>query len=74
MGYVSCMSPCYSCKKLFSYNPMLVPSLTVNGVKQPFCQECVNKANPLRVANGLEPIVPLPGAYEPCPEEDMIYD
>ena len=71
MGYVLATSNCYCCKRIFNFNPMLVPSLTVDGVKEPFCQSCVERANPTRVANGLSPIVPLPGAYEPCDENEL---
>jgi hypothetical protein len=59
------MSACYGCKRPFSYNPELVPSIRVNGVREPVCRDCVNLVNPRRIANGLEPIHVLPGAYEP---------
>jgi hypothetical protein len=66
-GYVSCTSACGQCGRLFSYHPHLVPSL--NGV--PFCLDCVEAANPTRIKNRLEPIVPATGAYEACPEEEL---
>jgi len=69
--YVTCFAACYSCKVPFSFNPVAVPSLTVNGVKEPICLNCVNRANPVRIANGLDPIVPLPGAYEECDESEL---
>jgi hypothetical protein len=80
MGYAFVLSPCYSCKQPFSYNPHLVPSLSIlNGravpagtpgaVKEPFCADCISKANPVRIKNGLTPIIPHPHAYEPIPEE-----
>jgi hypothetical protein len=50
---------------LFSYNPDKVPSLRVNGVREPVCKGCVERVNPVRIAKWLDPIVPLPGAYEP---------
>lgn len=71
MGYAMCMSPCYQCKRVFSYNPHFVPSLTVYGTREPFCRDCIERANPIRVAKGLEPIVPHPQAYEPLPEEEL---
>ena len=64
MGYMTAMGGCYGCKQLFSFNPERVPSITVNGSKEPICAECVKRVNPLRAANGLPPIVPLPGAYQ----------
>lgn len=67
------MSACGQCHQIFSYNPHLVPSL--NDV--PFCRNCVERANPKRIANGLEPINILPGAYESVaetPAEEMETD
>lgn len=64
-------SACFGCKKLFSYNPVRVPSITVNGTREPICQTCVEAANPMRIANGLEPIVPLLDAYEACDETEL---
>lgn len=65
MGYMMAFSACAACKQPFSYNPHSVPSVRVRGVREPICRDCVDKANPQRIANGLEPITPLPGAYEP---------
>ena len=71
MAYVLVTSPCYGCGRLFGYHPHLVPSQTIDGTRQPFCLSCIERANPKRIANGLEPIVPLPGAYEPCEESEL---
>lgn len=72
MGYVVVTSPCLGCRRLFSYNPMLVPSCSaVTGTREPICQDCIDRINPMRIKNGLEPVVPLPGAYAPCDEEDL---
>jgi hypothetical protein len=71
MGYAFCISPCIGCGRVFNYNPMRVPSVTVNGSREPICQRCVDRVNPTRIANGLEPIVPLPDAYEACDEAEL---
>jgi hypothetical protein len=71
MGYVQCIGPCVACKKVFAYNPQRVPSLTIDGERKPICRECVERANPRRIAGGLDPIVPLPGAYEPADENEI---
>ena len=71
MGFATGYGACYRCTRIFSFNPLLVPSLTIKGVKEPFCLDCINAANPIRVAKGLAPIVPLPGAYEPCDESEL---
>jgi Fe-S-cluster-containing dehydrogenase component len=71
MGYVYATGTCIGCGNLFSFHPNKVPSLTYNGTRQPVCQGCVDRVNPMRKANGLPPIVPLPGAYEPADENDI---
>ena len=63
-----CMSACVGCGRLFGgYSPTRVPSvrLHADGEREPICATCVARVNPRRVANGLPPIVPLPGAYDP---------
>lgn len=66
MAFMLCTGECVHCHKLFSFNPDLVPSVRDprTGMKEPLCRACVEWANPLRVANGLQPIQILPGAYE----------
>lgn len=61
------LGQCYCCHGLFSFNPELVPSITVNGTREPVCRSCIELANPRRIAGGLPPIEPLPGAYDPGP-------
>lgn len=74
MGYMIAISRCFGCGRTFGYNPDLVPSVRVsyvagkpvadpNGVAEPICQACVDRANPTRLANGLPPIEVEPGAY-----------
>lgn len=71
MGYVTATSPCIACGVLFSYNPNRVPSIRIaGGPREPICAACVVRINPRRIANGLPPIVPLPGAYEPMDERE----
>jgi len=72
MPYVQCFAACFCCKQLFGFNPMLVPSITIAGVREPICADCVAWVNPIRVQNGLDPIHVLPGAYEPA-EDTKIY-
>jgi hypothetical protein len=70
MGYFTVYSPCVRCRRPFHYNPTRVPSVRVAGVREPLCLSCVEAVNVLRTAKGLDPIVPLPGAYEAVPEEE----
>ena len=70
-GGVLAHGACIACGQLFAFNPMRVPSLVVRGSREPVCASCVARVNPRRIANGLPPIVPLPGAYEPCDESEL---
>jgi hypothetical protein len=71
MGYAFCYSACIGCNRTFSYNPVRVPSIRVNGVKEPICRSCVERANPERIKKGLAPFVPAPDAYEPVDEQEL---
>lgn len=70
-GWVSVVGPCIGCGRVFSFHPNRVPSLLVRGVREPVCGACIERVNPLRVAKGLPPVEPLPGAYEPAPEDEV---
>lgn len=69
--YAFACSACYGCKRTFTYNPVRVPSININGSREPICQVCVDRVNPRRIANGLEPIVPHPDAYGACHESEL---
>jgi hypothetical protein len=64
-GYMAVIGPCFSCRQIFHFNAERVPSIIVNGRREPLCEDCVRRANKLRAENGAQLIVPLPGAYEP---------
>lgn len=65
MSYAICIGTCIGCRQLFGFNPHRVPSVLVEGVREPVCAECVARVNPLRRARGLAEIVPAADAYEP---------
>lgn len=65
MAWVSAIAECFACSRMFAFNPEKVPSVSMNGTRYPVCRDCIERANPERVRNGLKPIVPAPGAYEP---------
>ena len=73
MGYAICFAPCISCRRPFGFNPHRVPSirLTPDGPREPICRECIERANPERIKNGLEPFTPHPDAYEPIHEDEL---
>jgi len=64
MGYMMVYGACIGCKALFSFNADKVPSVRVNGNREPICKGCVERFNPIRAAKGLAPITVLPGAYD----------
>lgn len=81
MGYAYATSACIGCGRLFSYNPLRVPSIKVkdgrpdpSGTREPICANCVARINPMRIANGLTPIVPAPDAYEPVDENEIPWE
>ena len=71
MGYAMAVGECISCKRIFSFNPMRVPSISINGVREPICQACVTRINPERKKNGVPEIVPHPEAYTACDENEL---
>jgi hypothetical protein len=76
MGYCFVTSACINCGRLFCYNPLRVPSVRDprTGQREPLCRACVEWANPQRIANGLEPIVPHPDAYDPVDENEVPWE
>jgi hypothetical protein len=71
MGYAFALSPCFACERLFTCNPARVPSVLVDGVRRPVCQDCVERANRQRDERGLPPIEVPPGAYEAAEEGEL---
>jgi hypothetical protein len=70
MGCYFAVGRCICCGRHFAFHPERVPSLRVEGRREPICKTCVETINPVRKASGLAEIVPLPGAYEPGSEEE----
>lgn len=64
MGFMFVLAECVRCHRMFTFNAERVPSVVVNGRREPICKDCVEWANPERVKRGLAPIAVLPGAYE----------
>lgn len=65
MAYATVIGECFGCKRVFTFSPTRVPSVWIGDMLEPICRDCVDLVNPKRIANGLEPIEVLPGAYEP---------
>lgn len=71
MGYVMGFSKCYTCNQPFGYNPNYVPSVRVDGIKEPLCKTCIEDANSKRKALGISQFPVHPQAYEPLNEEEL---
>jgi hypothetical protein len=69
MGWAFVIGQCFGCGRTFTFNHVHVPSVPAaasgTGTREPVCRACVEKANPVRIENGLPPIVIHPDAYEP---------
>jgi len=71
-GYVFVLGCCCACRAVIGFNPNHVPSLRVNGKREPLCPGCHKKWNEIhRVSKGLEPIEAHPDAWEPLPESEL---
>jgi len=67
MGFAICFSNCFSCNRPFGFNPNNVPAYD----GQPVCKDCVDKANPIRIERGLEPIHYDETTYAPINEKEL---
>ena len=72
MTYAVMMSPCLTCGRIFGYNPHRVPSLLINGERQPVCLPCIDQENRRRQLVGQDLLAdPHPDAYEPTKESEL---
>jgi len=71
MGYCFAFSACAGCHQPFSYNPIKVPSIRINGIREPICKTCIDRVNPGRIRDGLKPIRYSADAYEPVDEMEL---
>lgn len=64
-GYMWAIGPCWSCRRIFGFDPDLVPSLIPPGrtEKEAICRTCMDRANAIRASRGEPPHEILPGAY-----------
>ena len=69
--YAMGMGRCVSCSRIFGFNPHKVPSIRLNGVREPVCQDCVKDLNAVRVTRGMPAWEIHPDAYEPVDENEL---
>jgi hypothetical protein len=72
MGVMQALAACVVCRRPFLFNPDRVPSVRIEGERQPVCAECIERANVQRKARGLGPIPVLPGAYDAVDETEWV--
>lgn len=71
MAYALLHCHCINCGACMACNPVRVPSVRVNGKREPVCKACVERYNAERIKQGLEPF-PIPAdAYEACHESEL---
>lgn len=70
MGVYTFNGICFCCGKHFSFHPNKVPVVIIDDVKQPVCEDCVKKVNPMRIAKGLPPITYESDAYKTALDEE----
>ena len=61
---------CIACKRDIHFNPVHVPSIYVEGIREPLCVNCFDLWNEVhRVSKDLEPVSLHPRAYVGEPEQ-----
>lgn len=68
MAVVSLIATCAACWRVFSCNPRTVPSIRVDGVREPLCETCARNWNTLH-PDRARPIAP--DAYTPVDETEF---
>ena len=72
MGYVTALGHCINCNAPLTFNPARVPSIRVNGSREPLCKACFERWNEIhRTSKGLEPVQLHPEAYSACDEREL---
>lgn len=65
MGYMFVIGNCIACGIMFSFNADHVPSVSIDGIREPICKDCVARINVIREGENLQPVWVHPEAYEP---------
>ena len=68
MGYAIVMGFCVACKASVQFNPHKVPSIRVNGTREPLCRRCAERWSEIHK----QPVpTNLDEAYAPMAEENL---
>jgi hypothetical protein len=68
MGFMIAIGRCVACGNTFAFNPNKVPSIRINGEKEPICRPCIERANALKREKGIPEFEIPKDAYAPEPE------
>jgi hypothetical protein len=71
MGYAMMWSPCVRCGRIFGFNPHKVPSIRVNGQREPVCEGCYHVLAAIQKDRGMEVLPLSPDAYEAIEEGEL---
>jgi len=65
-GFMLLLTPCVACREIMFCNSSHVPSIRVDGKREPLCRSCFDMWNQLhRIDKDLEPVELHPDAYAP---------
>jgi hypothetical protein len=65
MAWMQVIGNCWGCDILFTFNANHVPSMVVDGIREPLCRDCMTRLNAKLVDIGRDPVWIHPDAYEP---------
>lgn len=71
MGYAVVVGTCCNCHGFMQFNPIRVPSVRIDGKREPVCKTCIEELNAKRKLVGAEPWPVHPDAYEPVDENEI---
>jgi len=66
MAYMWVIGDCINCGTMINFNPNHVPSLIIDGVREPLCEKCFDRWNEIhRISKDYGPVPLHPNAYKP---------
>jgi hypothetical protein len=72
MGSIMVHGACIACGTVMTFNPLYVPSIRIEGKREPLCRGCHAAWNRIhRTSQGLPPVPLHPLAYAPSEEHDL---
>jgi len=71
-GWVTVYGLCALCRKMIGFHPHHVPSIVVNGAREPICEPCFRRVQEAQRQQGV-PVTPdpPPDAYDGMPASEL---